>query len=70
MYHGPPIHPVPPALKTMIDPGIIDGSALRKYVRQLSDDGTFAKTGISKDTAVKLQEFGALLERSKVVVRK
>ncbi len=50
----------------LTDPGIIDGAALRKYVRALSTDGTFARAGIDQATSNKLQELGALLERSKI----
>jgi hypothetical protein len=49
-----------------IDPQIIDGLSLRKAVNRLAGDGTFAKAGVSQDTALKLQELGTLLERSKV----
>ena len=49
-----------------LDPQIIDGLSLRKAVNKLSTDGTFEKAGIKPETASKLQELGALLERSKV----
>lgn len=52
---------------TINDPGIIDGAALRKAVRDLSKDGSFGRAHIPEESVRQLDKLGALLEQSKVV---